>query len=184
MTAAPVAFGYRLQLPMPIELLNPVERRRGLDRALQAMVALDGAVVLIGTVFLWHTVKTVLITGPVLAGVAAVTLTLAVARRHGLAIAVSLGHLAICGLFVTLVHALRWGPAPAYWPFCGMSSAYCVIIAVPTIRAIRRKPDGPPPGTCAGCGYLLHGLPEPRCPECGQPFDPTLARTSGPPGTP
>lgn len=26
--------------------------------------------------------------------------------------------------------------------------------------------------TCTTCGYLLYGLPEPRCPECGPPFDP------------
>ncbi len=25
---------------------------------------------------------------------------------------------------------------------------------------------------CLGCGYILDGLPENRCPECGQPFDP------------
>jgi hypothetical protein len=25
---------------------------------------------------------------------------------------------------------------------------------------------------CLECGYLLDGLPEPRCPECGRPFDP------------
>jgi hypothetical protein len=25
---------------------------------------------------------------------------------------------------------------------------------------------------CLGCGYPLDGLPEPRCPECGTPFDP------------
>jgi hypothetical protein len=25
---------------------------------------------------------------------------------------------------------------------------------------------------CAACGYSLHGLPQPRCPECGTPFDP------------
>ncbi|MGD2109393.1 MAG: hypothetical protein PVI86_08365 [Phycisphaerae bacterium] len=27
------------------------------------------------------------------------------------------------------------------------------------------------PGFCANCGYNLRGLPEPRCPECGEPFD-------------
>lgn len=26
--------------------------------------------------------------------------------------------------------------------------------------------------TCVHCGYSLHGLTVPRCPECGQPFDP------------
>ena len=25
---------------------------------------------------------------------------------------------------------------------------------------------------CLECGYPLDGLPEPRCPECGTPFDP------------
>ena len=30
---------------------------------------------------------------------------------------------------------------------------------------------GPPnPTHCENCGYDLQGLPEPRCPECGQPF--------------
>jgi len=27
------------------------------------------------------------------------------------------------------------------------------------------------PGHCMNCGYNLRGLPKPRCPECGQPFD-------------
>ena len=30
----------------------------------------------------------------------------------------------------------------------------------------------PPPDRCYQCGYMLRGLPEPRCPECGEPFDP------------
>jgi len=28
------------------------------------------------------------------------------------------------------------------------------------------------PGRCKVCDYDLRGLPEPRCPECGSPFDP------------
>ena len=39
--------------------------------------------------------------------------------------------------------------------------------------------------TCKRCGYDLHGLPEPRCPECGTGFDPAereriLARIHSP----
>ncbi len=39
--------------------------------------------------------------------------------------------------------------------------------------------------TCRDCGYDLHGLPEPRCPECGSAFDPdererVLARVGSP----
>jgi Leucine-rich repeat (LRR) protein len=30
---------------------------------------------------------------------------------------------------------------------------------------------------CRKCGYVLNGLPEPRCPECGQAFDPARRRT-------
>lgn len=30
----------------------------------------------------------------------------------------------------------------------------------------------PRPNHCAKCGYCLTGLPEPRCPECGAPFQP------------
>jgi hypothetical protein len=29
-----------------------------------------------------------------------------------------------------------------------------------------------PMGLCLDCGYALHGLPTPRCPECGRAFDP------------
>lgn len=29
----------------------------------------------------------------------------------------------------------------------------------------------PMPGYCPACGYDLRGLPEPRCPECGERFD-------------
>ncbi len=30
---------------------------------------------------------------------------------------------------------------------------------------------------CKGCWYVLDGLPENRCPECGRPFDPKRRRT-------
>jgi hypothetical protein len=35
--------------------------------------------------------------------------------------------------------------------------------------AMTRIPDT---ARCLKCGYRLRGLPAPRCPECGQPFDP------------
>lgn len=39
----------------------------------------------------------------------------------------------------------------------------------------RRKTE--PDKFCLTCGYALHGLSEPRCPECGQPYDPKDTRT-------
>jgi hypothetical protein len=35
----------------------------------------------------------------------------------------------------------------------------------------------PPIGLCLDCGYALHGLPTPRCPECGREFDPLDPKT-------
>jgi hypothetical protein len=35
---------------------------------------------------------------------------------------------------------------------------------------------------CQGCGYVLDGLPAPRCPECGRGFDPADPRTFRLPG--
>ena len=35
----------------------------------------------------------------------------------------------------------------------------------------------PETACCRGCEYLLYGLPEPICPECGRSFDPLDART-------
>ncbi len=42
------------------------------------------------------------------------------------------------------------------------------------------------PGFCSKCGYNLTGLRDPRCPECGTPFDPSLLRdgTGKQPNTP
>ena len=34
---------------------------------------------------------------------------------------------------------------------------------------------------CPTCGYDLRGLSEPRCPECGEGFDPILLRNTVPP---
>ncbi len=45
----------------------------------------------------------------------------------------------------------------------------CVVIAKGTQRFCH--PRNPDPTRCRKCGYLLQGLPEPRCPECGTRFD-------------
>ncbi len=48
------------------------------------------------------------------------------------------------------------------------------VLVKPMRRSIREQllEKGIP--VCRRCGYPLRGLPEPRCPECGQNFDPAL----------
>lgn len=45
--------------------------------------------------------------------------------------------------------------------------AQFLVMRAPGLLAERRRRRG----QCEKCGYDLHGLPEPRCPECGSPFD-------------
>jgi hypothetical protein len=52
---------------------------------------------------------------------------------------------------------------PCWAPTTLIAFACLVSVARRGARAIR--------GRCAHCGYILHGLTEPRCPECGTPFE-------------
>lgn len=56
--------------------------------------------------------------------------------------------------------------------FCA-GMVYTVAFAVPVFRLFKRDfAKTIPPWICKGCGYPLMGLTGPRCPECGEPFDP------------
>ena len=53
-------------------------------------------------------------------------------------------------------------------------SGYCGSLAICIFGVVFfwRYPHGfEPVGHCQGCGYNLTALTEPRCPECGKPFD-------------
>ena len=55
---------------------------------------------------------------------------------------------------------------PSFLAVCGAIAA-----AVISLRWLKQPP---PDGVCKSCGYNLYGLTEPRCPECGAPFDENL----------
>ena len=65
------------------------------------------------------------------------------------------------------VVSARWFLALFIVPLC----VVFLSVAVPTLLAWRFWPKPVKPGHCR-CGYNLTGLTEPRCPECGQPFEP------------
>lgn len=58
-----------------------------------------------------------------------------------------------------------------------MAGLACRQIGAASFR--REESRQPETGRCRECGYLLMGLPEPRCPECGTPFGRSLFRPAG-----
>jgi hypothetical protein len=56
-------------------------------------------------------------------------------------------------------------------------SICAVLISGRTRQRLRRLEAFPP--KCEKCDYLLTGLVEPRCPECGTPFEPMLLELGG-----
>jgi hypothetical protein len=90
-----------------------------------------------------------------------------------------IAHCALFGLLFLLVVINRWGPPDAQGPFIGIGFVYMAITTPLTFRAWRSAPVKRHPMMCVKCGYLLYGLTQPRCPECGTPFDPKLL--AGPP---
>ena len=116
--------------------------------------------------------KTVVFSGPTIAFLGLAVIVLGTLGRYGWAVGVGAGYLLICVIFVAMVMGFRLSPRSAYGPFLCVGVPYAVGLIAATIEAVRRLPRAERPWECDGCGYLLVGLSEPRCPECGRGFDP------------
>jgi len=70
------------------------------------------------------------------------------------------------------LHGSDWAPRVG-------DACWCVIAGAIVIALLSRVAGPVPPrweeGHCGNCGYDLKGLPDPRCPECGESFDPEEA---------
>ena len=128
-------------------------------------------------------VESVVGTGPVIFLLGLGTIFVGIRVRHPATWLLGLTHCAICVLFTALVNGLRWGPSDATTPFTIMGLVYVALTLPPTVLAYRNMPAARPPWECAQCGYLRYGRPEPRCPECGTPVDPSRVPATLPGGS-
>jgi len=126
-------------------------------------------------------VETVIFSGPVLVLAGVGTLLAGWRGSYRPAAYVGAAHVAISLLFFVLVNLLQWGPGDARLPFAWMGFGYVAVMIPVNWKVISRVPRTSSPWECQYCGYLLYGLNEPRCPECGNPFDANSLRDLEPP---
>jgi hypothetical protein len=122
-------------------------------------------------------VESVIGSGPVILLYGVVLMAMTPWARNRDVFRIGLANVLISLLFVALVNALSWSPGQAERPFAVMGAAYLLVLLGLTILAHRRAPRMDA-SRCPNCGYLLIGLPEPRCPECGTGFDPAVVQAA------
>jgi len=97
-------------------------------------------------------------------------------RRHahgpwiaGTAVVIALAYCAYLPVLVGVVSGPNLRPGGSPCPYLGCSFFWSLFLLAFSLFHTRRLPL-PDKGRCKHCGYILFGLPERRCPECGQPF--------------
>ena len=78
----------------------------------------------------------------------------------------------LVGAGVSSVLVVRWDVPD--WVGLPLTTL-CILVGV-VVGFLRMKPPRGLEGRCPEWGYDLRGSPGPRCPECGNPFDPDLVR--------
>lgn len=103
-------------------------------------------------------------------------------RSYSLAARVTVGGFLGQGIVSTMFFLTNWRLIePGIWFFVLFPLGCTVIgfllpfsVLAGLVFLHNRYSPSYPAGQCQRCGYHLRGLTEPRCPECGTPFDPTL----------
>lgn len=97
--------------------------------------------------------------------------------RYRWAWGLGLAHFALPLFVFAMVAHSHMGPLRARPMFLWVDAVFlAIVIPVSIIGCYRGAPSRAfkQPGLCSNCGYPRHGLTEPRCPECGTPFEPKL----------
>jgi energy-converting hydrogenase Eha subunit E len=119
-------------------------------------------------------VESVLVTGPILMTLGIAATVLGGVLRYWRMSLLGLAYIGVCLLFFGLVVSLGWGPRESKIPFVAMGTLFTIASLPFVVWVARYVPRRTDPWRCKECGYLLYGLTDPRCPECGTPFDPGL----------
>lgn len=125
--------------------------------------------------------ESIVLSGPFLAGLAFLTLLASLATRNHRASVVGLTHVGFCLVIFLLffaLAALRSRMSTMYTTVSLMGILYTLATVPLTVWAWLVRPDRRNPWVCVRCGYVLRGLTEARCPECGTAFDPKLLATA------
>jgi hypothetical protein len=103
--------------------------------------------------------------------------------RYPWAWSLGLAHFALPWFMFEMVRLHRMGPLQARPAFIWADAVFLAVVLplslVGCYLGAKRRPFLEP-GLCRMCGYPLHGLAGPRCPECGTPFDPELLAGQAP----
>ncbi len=126
-----------------------------------------------------YDVETALVMGPIILLVGVLIVVLALIGGYSLMGLLGGAYCGACVLPALLIAQRNWSPGQAEGPLAFMGLVFTVGSLPLVIAVTRRVPRYTNPWRCAGCGYLLYGLREPRCPECGTPFDAALLEGGG-----
>ena len=125
-------------------------------------------------------VESVLATGPILFLTGLASIITGLLAKYRRAAIVGAAYSGVSLLLFLLVVIFEWSPNQATGPFIWMGTVFNIVL-VGLFEYAWKNPPPRSPNECERCGYLLYGLTEPRCPECGTAFPPEKLATMKPP---
>jgi hypothetical protein len=126
---------------------------------------------LVGVVISGIKIESIIFTGPVLMFIGIAALACSVIGPSLTAFPASLLQVGYPMLVFIVINLFDWGPSEAHRPVFFMNCFFFFMLFVLTILAWFRRPVSRAPWECRQCGYMLLGLTQPRCPECGTGCD-------------